>query len=207
MKDTLQKLWVSSVKFLGNIHWKEKNLLQEDELKKIKEMLAKDYYVILTRRHNHLSSYLISVADFLLVGKLGYWSHALMNLEDTVKTDDDYILIEAVGTGVQATHFDKVFDVNSVVLLRPKNMTIEKWTTALDKAKTELGKPYDNLFDLTSDKEINCVELVRLALETSPTYQRDFAEFEKMIEQEGRLTPEMFYTCPDFEVALEIRRK
>lgn len=201
-----QKIWTSTIIFLSDIHWRDNNTLQELELAKIKQLLAKDYYVILTRKNNHLTTYLISFADYILRGKFGFWGHALMNLEDTVKTDDDYLLIEAIGSGVQASHFNDVFEVNSVALLKPKNMTLEKWTAALDKAKTELGKPYDNLFDLKSDKEINCVELVRLALSTSPTYNEDFAEFEGMIAREGKLTPSMFYDCPDFEVAFEVRR-
>jgi hypothetical protein len=202
-----QRVWVETVEFFGKIHWRPKNLLTEDEHRKIKELLGPNYYVILTRRNNHLSTYMIAFANFVLTGKFSYWSHALMNLEDEVKTDDDFLLIEAIGAGVTTNHFNKVFDCNGVVLLKPKNMTIEDWTAVLDKAKTELGKPYDNLFDLKSDKALSCVELVRTALQADPDYATNFAEFEQMIRKRKNLTPQMFYECPDFEVVYEVRRR
>lgn len=202
-----QKMWVSFVKFTGKIYWKPDNLLTENDHKKIKELLIPNYYIILTRRNNHLSTYLISFANFVLTGKFSHWSHVLMNLEDEVKTDDDFLLIEAIGKGVVASPFNRVFDVNSTALLKPKNITIEKWTKILDAAKENLGKPYDNLFDLKNDKAMSCVELIRDALQADPDYSKNFAEFERMICESSNLTPEMFYKCPDFEVVYEIRRR
>jgi len=130
-----------------------------------------------------------------------------MNLEDEVKTDDDFMLIEAIGSGVTETPFKDVFNVNGVVLLKPKNLTINKWTAILDRAKTELGKPYDNLFDLKNDKALSCVELVRVALQADPDYATNFAEFERMIKKEKNLTPQMFYDCSDFEIVYEVRHR
>ena len=202
-----QRAWVEIVQFFGKIHWRPRNLLQENEHKQIKEFLTPNYYVILTRRNNHLSTYMIAFANFFLTGKFSYWSHALMNLEDEVKTDDDFMLIEAIGKGVTTSHFNDVFDVNGVVLLKPKNISIEKWTAILDEARENLGKPYDNLFDLKSDKAMSCVELVRDALQADPDYATNFAEFERMIKERKNLTPQMFYDCPDFEVVYEIRRR
>lgn len=202
-----KKAWVEITKFLGKIHWSPSNTLTLEEQSHIRELLKKDYYIMLSRRNNHLSTYLISFANFILSGKFSYWSHAFMNTENDVKNDSDFRIVEALQTGVEFTPFDKVFDVNGIVLLKPKNMSIDKWTSVLDKARTEIGKPYDNLFDLKNDKALSCVELVRTALMAEPDYIENFADFENLIRSRGNLTPQMFYDCKDFEIVYEIRRK
>lgn len=192
---------------IGKIHWRGRNYLTPTQLEDVKTRLAKDHYIILTHRNNHLSSFFIGLASWLLTGRWAYWSHALMNLENEVANDSDFRFIEAVGTGVKYSGIANVLDVQGVVLLRPKNMSIDKWTTVLDRARTQLGKPYDTLFDLSSDQALSCVELVRAALQGEPTYWQDFAHFEEMIATKKNLTPEMFYNCHDFVVEYEIRNK
>lgn len=190
---------------IGKIKWPSNTLLTTSEQQKIKNYLIPNYYIILTRNKTHLSTYAIALGNFLITGKWGYWSHVLMNLEDEVTTDKDFRLIEAIGTGVQYSSFSNVFAVDSVCLLKPKNMTIDKWTNVMDKARTELGKPYDTLLDLTTDKAINCVELVRNSLMSEPNYVTDFANFEKDIAKAKNLTPDMFFYCKDFECVYLIR--
>jgi len=192
---------------IGKIDWAPKNLLTEDEKQHIREMLISDYYIILTRNNNHLATYAISLANLFLTGKWSYWGHILMNLEDSIKDDADFRLIEAIGPGVRISTFDSVFDTNSVAFLRPKNMSIEHWTAVLDRAKCYLGRPYDTLFDLKSDTSLSCVELVRNALKGEPNYETDFANFEALIKKSKNLTPQMFYDCEDFVVVHEIRRR
>ena len=201
-----QKAWVAVVETIGKVHWKPKNLLDETEREILRQFLAKDYYVLLSRRKNHLSTYMISFANLFVAGKMSYWSHAFMNMEDTVKDDNDFIFAEAIGSGVKTSHFDEVVDVNGIVLLKPKHLTIDKWTSILDTAKENMGRPYDNLFDLASDKELSCVELVRDCLQADPDYLTNFAEFERLISENKNLTPQMYYDCPDFEVVFEVRR-
>ncbi len=200
-----QKIWVAVIECIGRIHWKPKNILTTEEQDHIRQLLIDNYYIMLSRRNNHMSTYMVSFANFVLTRKFSFWSHAFMNLEDKVNTDDDFLIIEAIGTGVQTTHFSQAFDVNSVVLLKPKCMSMGDWTTVLDKANSELGKPYDNLFDLRNDNALSCVELIRTALKATPNYDKDFPHFEEMIKQNKNLTPQMFYDCKDFEIVLEIR--
>ncbi len=192
---------------IGKINWTTKQVATAEELQTIHDKLIPNYYIILTRHDGHLSAYAIAFAHFFLTGKWGYYGHVLMNLEDTVDNDDDFRLIEAIGTGVQYSPFNKVFDqqCSSVALLKPKSMSVEHWTSVLDRAKTELGKPYDTLFDLSNDKALSCVELVRIALQGEPNYATDFANFEAMISKDKNLDPQMFYECPDFEVVYEFR--
>ena len=191
--------------WFGKVSWKPKNLLTIEEQKVISDLLAPNYYIILTRRNNCLSTYMIMLANFVVTGKFGYWDHALMNMEDTVINNIDFKLVEAVGTGVAYTTFDKVFDCNSVAILKSKHMDIKQWTAVLDKARTEVGKPYDTLFDLTKDNALSCVELVRTALMAETDYDTDFANFEALILKYRNLTPQMFYDCGDFEIVYEIR--
>ena len=191
----------------GKINWKTSKIATPAEIDTIKSMLKDNYYIIATRHNGHGSSYVIDFAHLLFTGKWGYYAHVLMNLEDEVKTDDDYRFIEAVGTGVRITGFDNAIDnqTSSIALLKPKAMTLEKWTAAMDRAKLQEGKPYDTLFDLANDKALSCVEVVRVALQSTPNYAEDFAEFERMISTYKNLTPQMYYECSDFEVVWETR--
>lgn len=192
---------------IGKINWKTKKVLTPDEVSTIKGKLKKDYYIILTRHPGHLSTYAISIAHFFLTGKLGYYGHALMNLEDEVTGDGDYKFIEATGTGVHYSGFNEAIDnqTGSVALLKPKALTLTEWTDVMDYAKTQLGKPYDTLFDISSDKALSCVELVRVALQIMPTYETDFADFEARIKKSKNFDPETFRDCKDFEVVYEVK--
>lgn len=206
----MKKLWTSFVDWvvitIGKIHWGYRNGLSAKELSEIRNLLTPNYYIILTRRNNHLSTFFVGLASWVVSGKWSYWAHALMNLEDEVKSDNDFRLIEATGAGTHYSTFEDVFKVHGVVLLKPKNMSIEYWTVVMDRANTQLGKPYDSLFDLRNDQRLSCVELIRDALMAEPNYSTNFANFEEMIKSNKNLTPQMFYDCPDFEVVYEIRR-
>jgi hypothetical protein len=190
---------------IGKIHWTTKDTMTADEQDKIRKLLEGGYYIILTRRKNHLSTFFVNLATWFLTFKWGYWSHSLMNLEDTVVGDDDFRLVEAIGTGVQYTPFADEFDCTSVALLSPKGLTTRDWTLMMEKANSELGKPYDTLFDLKNDNALSCVELVRDALMSVPDYATRFAAFEAMIAKDGNLDPQTFYNCPDFEIVYEAR--
>ena len=193
------------VHFIGNFQWKADTEISNEQKIQIRQYLGPHYFIILTWRSNHLSSYLIAIANLLFTGRFGKYSHSLMNVEDDVASEVDFRLVEAIGTGVQYSPFDSVFNVQRVCLLKPKNMSLDKWTCILDRAKTELGKPYDSLFDLKTDTALSCVELVRIALMAEPDYKENFANFEAMIAKGKNLTPYMFRACPDFEVVFEVR--
>lgn len=206
MQRIIKNLIRKIVIWIGSVHWKMNNGLTNTELDKIKKLLTSNYYIILTRRKHHLSAYFVALSYLFLKFKIGYYAHALMNLEDEVNDINDFRLIEATGAGVHYSPFNKVFECHSVVLLRPKNMTLENWTTVMDKAKNQLGKKYDTLFNLKSDKELSCVELIRVALQSLPDYETRFAHFEKMINENKNLHPQMFYDCEDFCIEYEVRK-
>lgn len=184
--------------FNGGVYWE----LTEEEHDKIRRLLKDGYYIILTRRKTHFTTYLISIGNFLKTGKWGYWSHALMNLEGDVSKDEDFRLMEATGPGTHYSSFMKVFDCDSVVLLRPKLFNVEDWVETLDKLKLQEGKPYDTLFDLVDDQKLSCIELVVEALEENIDKMPKFLQ---MMEEHKVVTPQMIYDCGDFEVVLEYR--
>jgi len=195
------------VTWIGTVKWHTTRTLTTYDKDIIKQKLTDNYFIILTRHDGYLSSYAIAFSHFLLTGKVGYYAHSLMNVEDTVKNDDDYRFIEATRIGVHYSGFDQAIDdqTSSVVLLKPKNMALNRWTEVLDKARSYVGKEYDTLYDLANDNKLSCVELIRQALRGEPDYDINFAEFEKMIRKSKNLDPQMFYECSDFEIECEIR--
>lgn len=208
MKRTIfQSIQIWFVELLAKISWKQKHHLSEENKAVLRERLTDDYYIIATRRDNQLTTFFIALGHFLLTGKWGYYSHTLMNLEDEVSDPNDFRLIEATGKGVHYSTFDEVFDPTyAVALIKPRGMTLQEWTTALDECKIYLGRPYDNLFDMRNDLEINCVELVRLALQRLPDYEARFPNFERLVRRKKKITPQMFIDCPDFEVVFTAKR-
>ena len=193
---------------LGHIKWKlrEKDRLTVQELRTLREKLTPHYYILVSKNKNHLSSYLVSLGNLFLTGKWSYWGHVFMNLEDEIKSDDDFRFVEAVAEGVKYSSFEEVFACNAVALLKPKAMSLDAFAKILDAAAASyVGRPYDNLFNLASDSNLSCVELVRDILKAAPDYDKNFANFEAMIAKRKNLTPQMFYDCEDFEIVYEVR--
>ena len=192
---------------VSKIHWKQRYEITNDEKLIIKKMLTDGYYIICTRRGNHMSTVAINIAHKYLTGRKGYYSHVLMNLEDEVKSPDDFRLVEAVGSGSKFSSFDDVFSgVDSVALLKPRGVSAEEWTTIFEKAASLTGREYDTVFDMYDDRKLSCVELVIEALEASPEYNVDFDHLKATLEKYDRLDPQMYRDCEDFEVVFEVRR-
>ncbi len=185
---------------IGKIEWKTNKVIPDTELIKIHNLLEDNYCIILTRRSNHLSTFFVGLADFLLTCKWGYWSHVLMNLEDELKSVDDFRLVEATGTGVHYTPFEKVFNVQSVAILKPKTLDLEKWTSLVDVVKLQIGKPYDTMFNIKDSSKLSCIELIRVVLQHEPNYYEDFKNFEKLIHRYKNISPQMLFNCGDFDI-------
>jgi uncharacterized protein YycO len=206
------KIWLdikSSVsKATGYINWTTKKVLTEDDLNVVRQMLAKDYYIVLTRHNGHLSAYAIDFAHLVLTKRKGHYGHVVLNIEDEVLTDDHYQFIEATANGVHYSGFTSIFDqqIGSVCLLKPKSVSIDEWTEIVTKARSDLGKPYDFALNVSQSAALNCVELVRDALRGEDEYLADFPELEAMIVRYGEnLDPHMLYECSDLEVVWEKR--
>ena len=181
--------------------------LTDEDLAFLRKAIADDYYVIATRRKTHLTTYLIALGSFLTTGRFSHYNHVLMNLEDDKATADiDFKLMEATGSGVHWSTFMEVFDCDSVALLRPKNITPHEWDEAVDAMKHQLGKPYDNGIDFSQSERESCVQMVNESLKGMDDYDQKFPELIAAIKKYGRVTPQQYYNCHDFEVVWEVRR-
>lgn len=179
--------------------------------------LMKDgLYLWVSRRDSHLTTYLISLGDFILSlrswlargqtgpgPRWGYWSHAFFNC-------DDNEIVEAIAKGVQRHFFDSVFDCDSIAALVPSKMTVGEWEEIRpllsDEMLRHLGKKYDSVFDISNDDMVSCIELIRVVLKNKVEhYDLKFANFESMIKQYKNVTPQMLYESEDFKVVWEAR--
>lgn len=114
--------------------------------------------------------------------------------------------MEATGKGVHMSSFLEVFDCDYVCLLQPKYVREDHWDEIMAGLATQMGKKYDNYFDIKDDTYVSCVEMVLDSLRFSPLYWDAFPHLEEMITKVGNLTPQMYRDCQDFNVALEIKR-
>jgi hypothetical protein len=182
--------------------------LTEKDHDTLKPLLAKSYYIILTYRKAHLTTWLIGGINLIKTGKWGRYSHTLMNcdLEKDPDKWEKFKLLEATASGVHYSSFMEVFDCDAVCILEPRNITNKDWNTILDGLLKQKGYKYDDLFDITEQSRVSCVELVYNALRALPDYHEKFGAFDAMIAKVGNLTPQMYLDCPDFKKVLEIRR-
>jgi hypothetical protein len=209
------KLWNLGIGLLSNVHWPRLQAvlngglyysLKEQDHDKIREILAKDYLIILTRRKSHLTTYMIAFVSLFAKSKAHY-THTLMNVEGDIPGNIGYKLIEATGSGVHYSSFMEVFDCDSVALLSPKGLPLTEWTAVLDKVKTELGMQYDTLFDITQANQVSCVEMVYWGLKTLPDFEVRFPNLIKLIQEaKNNLTPQMLYDTGELDIVFEVRR-
>lgn len=191
------------VKLVANINWTNPRPITAQQSAYIAAMLKDNYFLICTHARSHLATYTINLSDLFFTHKWGFYDHCLMNLEDTGSP----MLCEAtLFRGVNFDDFATIFtDVDAVALMKPKSMALSDWTLMLDRAKSDVGKPYDTLYDFTQANRLSCIELVRNCLQADPNYATNFANFEALLAKYGELTPQMLYDCPDFEVVWECK--
>lgn len=199
--------WVNWDKPRKLITGKSFNLTWHDWIQ-IAEKLQSGYFIILTYRKSHLSSYAVQVGHFVLTGKFGDYSHALCNIEPDKKGYDlyDFKFIEAVGKGVVRDYWWDTMNVDRVCILKPKYYTQAEFDSCVTEIYDEIGKSYDKNFKYNDPKQRSCVEIARERMIHLPDYFTKMRVFEYMIQNEKNLTPQMFRDCPDFEVVLEIKR-
>ena len=199
-----------SLKIISKINWSGlKGLfhggkyydLTAGEREVIRFLLKSNYYIILSWRGTHLTSYLIALGTYIKTGKWGRYSHAFLNVEGDT---EEFKLIEATGKGVHFSEFDEVFDCDRICLLSIKGLTPEDWTLIVDKALAQLGKPYDTMFDLLDESKQSCVETDLVALKALPDYEKHIPNLLTSIKKFNILTPQMIRDATDFDVALEI---
>lgn len=216
LSGTALKLWDELIDVFAAIHWPRTQAvinggvyynLTEADHDQIREILSKNYLIILTRRKSHLTTYLIALVSGIVDHKISHYTHALMNVEGDLTGHIGYKLIEATGVGVHYSTFMEVFDCDSVALLTPRGIPLTEWTRVLDEVKTDLGKEYDTLFDISTNKNVSCVEMVYWGLKALPDFEERFPKLIALIRLRGNnLTPQMLYDTGELEVVFEVRR-
>ncbi len=63
MKQLWNKVVAWFILTIGKVEWKTKDTLTEQEQEVIRHLLVDDYYIILTHRKNHLSTFFSSMAN------------------------------------------------------------------------------------------------------------------------------------------------
>lgn len=192
--------------FPSKVKFKRKKHMSQKDRDNLARILAKGYYIILTGNRYTLSSLIIRIITLLKMYKWGKYSHVLMNVDNMESPEDvdKFKFMEATSVGVHYSTFNEVFDCDYVCVLTPKNIDNDKWTRIIDRAVEHDKKPYDDLFQLSDETHISCVELVRNALMANDTYEEEFQHLEEMISKKGNLLPQMFRECQDFEPVYEI---
>ena len=188
----------------SRIYWSRQHKITDAARDEIAQKLAAGYYIILTGSSTHLSSVIVSFLTWIKTGRWGRYSHVLMNCDNITDPNNrgGFKFVEATARGVHYSTFDEVFACDRVCLLTPTMVSNEEWTRVIDTLLKQLGRPYDDLFDLADDTHQSCVEVVLQALKAAD-YNNDFRHLEAMIRSKGNLVPEMYRDCPDFVVAFE----
>jgi len=102
--------------------------------------------ILLRGYNNYLSELLIP----------GKWSHAAL-------VTDNHGVVHAVGSGIEYQNIIDFCRCDRIILIRPK-VDIEDSENAVNKAKLEIGKPYDHSFiferEWSEDQLFSCSELI-----------------------------------------------
>lgn len=177
--------------------------LTVDDLTYLYDLLKSDNYIILTRRNMHFTTYLISIGHFLLTGRFARYAHICMNIEDNT----DVKILEAVGSGVKISKFKDVFNCDAYCVIEPTMVSRFEWQFALQKSlKENINKKYDTIFNIGSDAELSCGELVIDTIRNIVNYELRFKYTLDLIKREKQITPQMFYENPDFKIVREVVR-
>lgn len=201
--------------FVISIHWmKFRSLFNDakafdvtyDEKKDIEAFLRTNNYFILTIHKSYLSTFMIRLMTLIKTGVWPDYCHILMNLEVGNKHDrEGFSLMEALHDGVQYSGYSEVFDCDNVCILKPKNITEDEWSVIMVGLNKQLGKAYDDAFNIKDNSRVSCVEMCLDALKELPNFEENFPHLSEMIKTVGNLTPQMYRDCRDFDVVYETK--
>ncbi len=77
-------------------------------------------------------------------------------------------IVEALRPGVQINTFDHFLNVDDLLVLRRRELTLEQTRAALLRTFAQIGKEYDFNFDVESDHRIVCSELAFVVFANDP---------------------------------------
>jgi hypothetical protein len=180
--------------------------IQSIDIHRVEDTVKSGPRIILTRKKTHLSAFFVALGHFFLTGEWGYWSHLSLCIPDSGQTKWTMKVIESTSDGVRLSFLVDVMKADAVCVMRPRLVDGEMWGEMLAEAMAKLGVAYDDDFNLESDDEVSCVELLMAAAKQSFDFDRYFPGLSAMVAKEKNLTPDMIYTCGDFQIYYEARR-
>ena len=180
--------------------------LTEQEKHYCAQILRSGHYLILTEHKSYLTTYLIGALCLIKTGKWPTYCHVLMNLDvGNPDSDTGFKLMEATNAGVHYSSFEEVFGCDNICIIQPKNMDLKEWQHVMQELATQLGKQYDDFFNINDESHVSCVEMCLESLKASPTFEADFPHLNEMIKKVGNLTPQMYRECLDFNIVYETK--
>ena len=216
----MKNLKYALLRWMSTVTWKLKGSEMSDlDKENIKALLAKDHYIILTWRSNHLTSYTIGFAHFVLMlwakirmphsqpwPKFARYSHACLNIErtDDPRASEDYEILEALAAGVKTSPFNEVFNCKRAVLLEPA-IPSDAWQALVERGLDRLGTMYDLDLDLSQDKKLSCIELCIYVLKGWALYDATFGDIMTDVHVFGNLDPQMLRDSHAFRVVYETK--
>lgn len=145
--------------------------------------------VLVTRKDSALTNYFLP----------GYWPHAAMYIGDQQ-------VIESLKDGVRQRSMDSPFGNDAVAVIRPK-LDPTTIASAIERAWTHVGKPYDFDFDFTRGDRVVCTEVVYrsydglggICFPTTRRAGRETVSAEDLLNLalEGRFFEQVTVFCPE----------
>ncbi|HGG04842.1 MAG TPA: hypothetical protein ENK28_05235 [Aliiroseovarius sp.] len=94
---------------------------------------------------------------------LGVWDHpAVAKFHERIRAGG--IAIESIDQGVRLSNTHMLMEADSAALFRTTGVSRSRQKAAIIQLFTEIGKPFDNNFDLDTSDAIFCTELINDAL-------------------------------------------
>lgn len=184
--------------------------LTSEDRDECRKLMENGHYIWLSRRNTHLTTYIIDFLNYLLgrfkINLHKTYTHAFFNISED-------LLIEAIGRGVIHSYFDDVFDCDWICAVKINGLSNEEWSQISRKMAAnswkQLNKKYDTVFDIHDDSKLSCVELIRVLIVEAignNKYAEVMSDFERLMQNQGNLTPQMIRNSKSFDIVLEIKR-
>lgn len=179
--------WNWGRKMIGGKYW-----VTDTEKEYIRGLLNIQPCFILIENRSFLTGYLIRLLAWLTTGKWPRYTHVLMNFDVGLgPNSDSFLLIESTNRGVHFSSFDQVFACDNVCLTTVELSQFEWAQVRMGLAK-QIGKEYDDCFDLSDNSRVTCVEMCWDALKELPNRDQLFPSIVKQIIRYKQITPEDF---------------
>jgi hypothetical protein len=133
------------------------------------------------------------------------YTHILMNLEvDLEDHPDRFLLIESTNSGVHFSTFESIMQCDNVCLTTV-DITRAQWDRVRIGLAKQLGKKYDDLFDIMDNTHVTCVEMCWDAFDELDDRRIILPSLVRKIAIQRHLVPEDFLHGNEFILVYETK--